>query len=27
VSTIGTATPAPSGPARGLTGKIVRFPL
>jgi glucose/arabinose dehydrogenase len=27
VSTVGTATPATSGPGKGLTGKIVSFPL
>jgi sugar lactone lactonase YvrE len=27
VSSIGTGTPATSGPAKGLTGKIVQFPL
>jgi DNA-binding beta-propeller fold protein YncE len=27
VSTVGTGTPARSGPARGLTGKIVQFPV
>ena len=27
VSSIGTGTPAASGPAKGLTGKIVQFPI
>ena len=27
VSSIGTGTPAASGPAKGLTGRIVQFPI